>query len=97
MAVWKAEHFGDDTPLTRVWGSLLRTASRRRTQIVMVLTGAALMAAAGALAGSQLQLDDLELRPVRGPRLRVSPTAAAAAVKLASLSREAASDRPQAC
>lgn len=37
-----------------------------------VLVGAALMAAAGALAGAELRPEDLELRTARAPHLRVS-------------------------
>lgn len=87
MAFRKAEHSAVEKPSARAWANLLKSMSLRRTQIVTWLAGAALMAAAGAWAGSQLRLDDLELRPVRGPRLRVSPVPATA--KLASLDREA--------
>ena len=40
--------------------------------LMIALVGAALMAAAGAWAGARLGLDDLELRPPRGPHLRVA-------------------------
>ena len=41
--------------------------------LMIALVGAALMAAAGAWAGSRLGLDELEMRPSRGPHLRVLP------------------------
>lgn len=40
---------------------------------MVVLAGAAVMAAAGAWAGARLGLDELEMHPPRGPHLRVSP------------------------
>jgi len=73
MAVWKAERSKGDAPLARAWGILLASVRLRRKQIATLLTGAALMAAAGALVGSELQLDELEIRTVRGPHLQVRP------------------------
>lgn len=61
------------SPLRRGAGDWLALVARHRRQVMTVLVGAALMAAAGALAGSQMQLDELELRPVRGPHLHVLP------------------------
>jgi hypothetical protein len=49
---------------TRASGRLLRDWK--------VLAGAALMAAAGALAGAELRPEDLEVRTARAPHLRVS-------------------------
>jgi hypothetical protein len=40
---------------------------------MIFLAGAALMAAAGAWAGSQVGLDQTEIRVLRGPHLRVLP------------------------
>jgi hypothetical protein len=45
----------------------------RGKRLMIALVGAVLMAAAGAWAGARLGLDDLELRPPRGPHLRVLP------------------------
>lgn len=45
----------------------------RGKRLTIALVGAVLMAAAGAWAGARLGLDDLELRPPRGPHLRVLP------------------------
>ena len=39
--------------------------------LMIFLAGAALMAAAGAWAGTQVGFDQLEIRAVRGPHLRV--------------------------
>lgn len=73
MLVWKVWRFEADAPPARAFRSFCMSALRRRKQILTVLAGAAVMAAAGAFAGSQLQLDDLEMRPVRGPYLHVLP------------------------
>lgn len=56
-----------------------------RRRLWIALAGAIAMAAAGALAGAGMALDDLVYPTLRGPRLRVSPVAE---VKPVSLSRE---------
>lgn len=47
-------------------------ALRRLLRDWKALAGAALMAAAGALAGAELRPEDLEIRTARAPHLRVS-------------------------
>lgn len=41
--------------------------------LMIFLAGAALMAAVGAWAGTQVGLDELEIRALRGPHQRVLP------------------------
>ncbi len=57
---------------TRALGAGLASAFRGRG-LMIFLAGAALMAAAGAWAGSQVGLDQTEIRVLRGPHLRVLP------------------------
>lgn len=53
----------------RVW---LASAFRGRG-LIIALVGAVLTALAGAWAGAHLGLDELQVRPPRGPHLRVLP------------------------
>ena len=66
-------------------------AQCERRRLWIVLGGAIVMAAAGALAGARVGFDDIAYPDLRGPRLRVSP---AVPVKPASLSRDAPSAVP---
>jgi len=56
----------------RALGAGLASVFRGRG-LMIFLAGAALMAAAGAWAGSQVSLDQTEIRVLRGPHLRVGP------------------------
>lgn len=73
----------------------VRLAPALRTRrFWLTLAGAGAMALAGAVAGAQIKLDEGELQPLRGPRLRISP---AATLTPASLSRDPASIGRLAC
>lgn len=72
----------------RLWargGEQLTPTQRERRRLWIVLVGAIIMAAARALTGARVRLDDLVYPTLHGPRLRVSP---AAMIKPTSLSRE---------
>jgi len=60
-------------PPARVFRGWLAPALLRRWRLLTLLVGAVFMAAAGALAGGQIRLDDLELRPDHAPHLRIGP------------------------
>jgi hypothetical protein len=60
---------GTPTRVFKVWFA----SACRGGRLMIVLLGAAVMAAAGAWTGARLGLDELEIRPPRGPHLRVSP------------------------
>ena len=51
----------------RVWF----VSAFRDRRLMIAFIGAALLAAAGAWAGARLGLDELEMRPPRGPHQRV--------------------------
>lgn len=73
MSVWMDWRSQDKALVAKALGNVCAVVLRRRVQILTVLGGAAVMAAAGALAGSQLRLEALEMRPVRGSYLHVLP------------------------
>jgi hypothetical protein len=73
---------GGEPARDRDWPAL---AQWRGGRAWIILTGALLMALAGVLAGALMGLDDLAYPALRGPRLRVAPSAA---LTPASLSRE---------
>lgn len=73
MAFRKAVRAQVTGPPARAFRGWLAPALRRRWRLWTLLIGAAVMAAAGALAGAEVRLGDLELRPGHAPHLRVGP------------------------